>query len=331
MASKLVGVLDLQSQQISIERTDVGGPSGPHVIALDDGAWFASDRGIGVAKAGATSTTVQFNDPHSFAIGDVLWAWDVGGLDTGAADLAGRLFVDTVTAVPAADQVTFGSSHTWAIDDHFFVKDDLVGYLVSRFRAQDYASFKEDFGASVTSGIFSFAATAGQVYEVVWTTTWLRDVLRYSGTVTVTGASEIPNPDRQMEGYLYLEKEIQRDKLVLEPRASQSRSVTGQIETLYRTALRTRAIRIRTEGPPRSTLKTTYQAAEDLWSSHFAQGKRWRCHVDASVETPWVLFTNPRGYEVFVHLGPSRWDPDLLARGYDNYLDATIPAQVYVP
>jgi hypothetical protein len=330
MASKLVGVLNVISQQISIERTDVGGPSGPHVISLDDGAYFASDRGIGVANAGATSDTVQFVSSHTFAVGDTLWAWDVGGLDTGAADLAGRLFSDTVIAVPAADTVQLSSSHTWSIDDHFFVSDDLVGYIVSRMRAQDYTALKT-FGAAVSAGVWSFAATAGQVYEIVWPTTGLRDVLRYSGTVTVTGATESPNPDRQMEGYLYLEKDVQRDKLVLEPFASQSRSVLGRIETVYRTALRTRAIRIRTQGPPRSTLKTTYQAAEDLWSSHLSQGKRWRCHVDASVDTPWVLFANPRGYETFVHLGPTRWDPDLLARGYDNYLDATIPAQVYVP
>jgi hypothetical protein len=322
MASKFVGVLDSVSQQISIERTDVGGASGPHVVSVADGSYFASDRGIGIANAGATSATMTFTAPHSFEVGDVVSSWRV------ASD--GLTFTDTITDVPAANQITFGSSHTWLIDEHVFVSDDLVGYLVTRLRSQDYTNLA-NFSASLTAGVWSFAGAGGEVYEIVFTTTTLRDWMRYSGTVTVTAGAESPDPDRQMMGYLYLEKEVQRDKLVLEPRASQSRSVTGQIETLYRTALRTRSIRIRTTGPPRSTTKTTYQATEDLWSSHFAQGKRWRCHVDASVETPWALFANPRGYETFVHLGPTKWDPDLLARGYDNYLDATIPAQVYVP
>jgi hypothetical protein len=319
MASKILGVLDSVSQQITVERTD-GSPSGPHTLSIADGAYYASDRGVAEADSGATGTTMDTADEHTFEVGDAVTVW--------RPSTDALVFVETVAAVPSTLEITFSSSQTWLAGDLVYVSDDLIGYITTRVRSQ--ASVFGSFTLSLTKGIASMVHT-GATTDVSWPTADVQRWLRYSGTVTITGASESPDPDRQMEGYLWLDKEIQRDKLVLVPRASQSRSVTGQIETLYRTALRTRAIKIRTQGPPRSTTKTTYQAAEDLWSSHFAQGKRWRAYVDASVETPWALFTNPRGYETYVHLGPANWDPDLLARGYDNYLDATIPAQVYVP
>jgi hypothetical protein len=319
MASKILGVLDSVSQQITVERTD-GSPSGPHTFNIVDGAYFALDRGVAEADSGATGATMDTADEHTFEVGDAVTVW--------RPSTDALVFVETVAAVPNNLQITFSSSQTWLAGDLVYVSDDLIGYITTRVRSQ--ASVFGAFTLSLSKGIASMVHT-GSTTDVSWPTADVQRWLRYSGTVTITGASESPDPDRQMEGYLWLDKEIQRDKLVLEPRASQSRSVTGQIETLYRAALRTRAIRIRTQGPPRSTLKTTYQAAEDLWSSHFAQGKRWRAYVDTTIQQPWVLFTNPRGYETFVHLGPSKWDPELLARGYDNYLDATIPAQVYVP
>jgi hypothetical protein len=135
---------------------------------------------------------------------------------------------------------------------------------------------------------------------------------------------------RQMQGYLYLPIDAQRDPLTKDPRASQSQTVTGVLETLYRAAVRRRIISIRTTGPPRSSLKTTYQAAEDFWDSHLAQGLRYRYHVDASNEQPYVLFSNPRGYETMVHLGPETFQMAQLQRGNDNTLDMRIESQEYV-
>jgi hypothetical protein len=285
MASKLVGVLDAISQQITIARTD-GTPDGPDTFSVNDGAYFALDLGTARVSGAGSGTVIPFASGHPFVGGQTISARSAIG---GAPSAWGPVLISSVTAT----SVTVATSVTHAINDEAYVSDDLIGHINAMVHNQ--ATIPNYYGLtlSLSLGIAIWTADPTESYAVSYDTADIERWFRFGeGVGSFIGVSSTgTSAGRQMEGMLYLEKDIQRDKLVLEPRASQSRSVTGQIETLYRAALRIRAIRIRTQGPPRSTTKTTYQAAEDLWSSHF----------------------------------------DLLARGYDNYLDATIPAQVYVP
>jgi hypothetical protein len=318
MATAFVGVLNSVSQQITIERTD-GTPDGPDTITLDDGAYFALDLGTQRATGSGTGTTVPFGSGHPFVVGQT-----VSARDTSDTLAWGPVTILSITGT----SITVDASVSYGINDETYVSDDLVGYVNAR--VHNTATVPNYFGLtlSLSEGKLTWTADATETYTVTWPTAVLQTWTRFDDTVLVTDSGI--SADRQMQGYLYLAIEAQRDPLTKNPRASQSESVTGVLETLYRAAVRRRIISIRTTGPPRSSLKTSYQAAEDFWDSHLAQGLRYRYYVDASNTQPYVLFTNPRGYETMVHLGPAEFRMAQLQRGNDNTLDMRIESQEYV-
>ena len=319
MSSKLLGVLNSLSQQISVERTSAPAV-GAQVITLDDAPYFASDRGHDETRFNDTAAVMDTATAHPFLVTDTLTIW--------RPSTDAIVFSDTAIAV-APNSVTFANVHTWLVGDIIFVSDDLIGYIVARVRSQNAGVGFDEFDLTLADGIASSTFGGAVNGIIVWPTTTLQTWLRYSGTVTVTAGAESPDPDQQMEGMLWLDKNVQRDMLSIEPFASQSRTVSGVVETLYRSQLRNRQLKLRTTGPPRSSLKTVYQAGEDFWSSHLARGLRWRYYVDTDEEQPYVKFANPRGYEVMV--APiAQFAPKPMQGGNDNHIDWAFLVHEYI-
>lgn len=319
MASKFLGVLNAESQQMTVERTSAV-VSGPHTFNIADGAYFAADRGVDSADSGDTGTTMDLAEGVTFYQGDAVTVW--------RPSTDALVFTDTLASATPTD-ITFDSSHTWLAGDLVYISDDLIGYITTRVRSQDPTAFGT-FELTTTLGVASMAIGGGITIEVSWPTPDVQRWLRYSGTVTITGSVESPDPTRQMEGTLYLEKDVQRDVKTERPRGSKSRTVSGRTETRYRSRLRERNIRIRTTGPPRSSLWTVDQAADDFDETHLSTGKRFRYHVDASVDTPYAVQSNPYGYEVMVDPEVRPWTGTPISRGNDNHMDYTFRATEYV-
>jgi hypothetical protein len=315
MPAKLLGVLNVISQSVTVERTDV--PTGPATFDLVDGAYFAMGEGVGYVSATGSGTTIPFASGHPFVAGQRI-----------VAPFSGLLVWGPVTILSTTPtSVTVDVSVNYTSGEPVSVYQDLIDTI----EAGIHNLFTAFLGLhlSLNNGVIEWIADAAETYTVTLTddlATWMR----VASPLAVTDAGVGPVPSRQMIGQVYLGKEILSDVLTIDPRASQSEGVTGRLETIKRASVRQRPIRMRSEGPPRSSIATTYQALEDLWESHFSAGLRWRYYVDASVVTPYAVISNPRGYETMVHLGPERWKWDPLQRGNDNHGDVTIRAQEYV-
>jgi hypothetical protein len=316
MASKFVGVLNAVSQQMTVERPSV---SGPHTFTIANGAYYPADRGVNIAELNDTGTTMDVTETQTFSAGDVATVWRPS---TDAA-----VFSDTIASVTSST-IVWTSSHTWQAGDLIYISDDLIGYITTRVRSQDFSALST-FYLTMSKGVASMSVGGGITITVSWPTADVQRWLRYSGTVTITGSSESPDPTRQVEGVLYMDKDVQRDVLRAQPRASQSQTVSGRRETLYRSRLNSRTFQLRLTGPPRSSLWTVQQAAKDMHDTHWSRGLRFRYHVDADVETPYADTTNPFGYEVFVS-DLDTYSATPISRGNDNHTQYSFPALEYV-
>jgi hypothetical protein len=325
MASKLLGVLTTSSSQVTVERTDGGGASGPHLISLADGDWYMRAVAPGVIDSSSGSTnTVSVVAGHEIAVGHVIDVWDSNGGDAALASSR------TVTA-SSATSITFdGAAIAVAISDLVFVSDDLLGYFRARIVAQDKTNLG-NFTISVSSaGLISMAMGSTRVLVVTWTTTDVRDWMRYTGTLTITGNSESEVNTRPHVGGVYLDKDVESDFRRIPPAASQSRAVGGQIETIYRAQFFERSLRFQAQGPPRATTETQVEAVKDFFATHASRGKRFLYFPDASVDTAYVRVTNPRGYDELVAIGDLSYREEPIAPGFAGYLRYTVETAQYV-